>query len=410
MATYLQIPVIKVSQPFGTFFITKIKAKQLLEISFPNKLRIINQEGKLEGNQREQQGKRIKEIANYINTVECAFPNSIILAANWSEDGDIVENEAIRWTLQKVSEDVFTLIIPTASKLASIIDGQHRLYGFENVDDEKKEMELTCSIYFDLPSSFQAYIFATINFNQKKVDKSLAYELYGYNLDTEEPKSWSPEKLAVYLTRKLNLEKDSAFYNHILIAPQNDNLIFEISPKKMNWHISTATIVEGIMKLYSQNHKRDRDLMYQLSVERGRSREMLSDDTTPFRKYYIEGNDLLIYKTINNFFWAANNRLFDHSDHDSYIKKTIGIQGLFDVLKEILLRTFEEEKNVTIEFFESFLGKVKHINFSDNFFQASGVGRSRIKRIILLANNFITIDDIGENEVADMKRLVGLEE
>lgn len=61
----------------------------------------------------------------------------------------------------------------------------------------------------DLPLAYQAYLFATININQRKVDKSLAYEQFGYNLDDEEPESWAPDKLAVFFTRRLNLNPES---------------------------------------------------------------------------------------------------------------------------------------------------------------------------------------------------------
>ncbi|MBR0324911.1 MAG: hypothetical protein IIX11_02130, partial [Selenomonadales bacterium] len=37
--------------------------------------------------------------------------------------------------------------------------------------------------------------------NQKRVDKSLTLELFGYDLDNEPSNTWSPEKLAVFLTR-----------------------------------------------------------------------------------------------------------------------------------------------------------------------------------------------------------------
>jgi hypothetical protein len=46
-------------------------------------------------------------------------------------------------------------------------------------------MSLVCSVYFDLPRPFQAQLFATINSTQKRVDRSLTYELFGYNIVEE---------------------------------------------------------------------------------------------------------------------------------------------------------------------------------------------------------------------------------
>jgi hypothetical protein len=45
-------------------------------------------------------------------------------------------------------------------------------------------MQLICSIFFELPKPYQAQLFATINSTQKPVDKSLTYELFGYNSAT----------------------------------------------------------------------------------------------------------------------------------------------------------------------------------------------------------------------------------
>ena len=46
-------------------------------------------------------------------------------------------------------------------------------------------MELLCAIFVDLPKPFQAQLFATINSTQKPVNKSLTYEMFGYNVDDE---------------------------------------------------------------------------------------------------------------------------------------------------------------------------------------------------------------------------------
>src|SRR5688572_6075701 len=99
MENYFQnIPVIEVSQPLGVFYITKLSAKTLLEITFADPLRVTSEaycdtEYPLTGAQREQNRKRLKAIADFINTTEAAFPNSIILGANYTKEGDLVEDE-----------------------------------------------------------------------------------------------------------------------------------------------------------------------------------------------------------------------------------------------------------------------------------------------------------------------------
>src|SRR5690606_26453257 len=102
-----------------------------------------------------------------------------------------------RWTATEVEGDLCSVTIPSAKKLAAVIDGQHRLFGFVDAKPERLTMNLLCSVFLDLPKPFQAQLFATINSTQKRVDKSLTYELFGYNIDDEAENLWTPDKLAV---------------------------------------------------------------------------------------------------------------------------------------------------------------------------------------------------------------------
>lgn len=198
---YLELYALKITQPLSDFYITSIKAKNLIDISFSEQLQYIDDTGKLHGNQRKIDSKRLSEIGRYIDSVEMSFPNSIIIAANYNEEGKIIDDESIRWDFVHVEKNLYKIFIPSNAKLAAIIDGQHRLNGFEEkyiTDQTRLEVELPCSIFFDLPNSYQAFLFATINGNQKRVDKSLALEQFGFNVEDEPQNSWTPEKLAVY--------------------------------------------------------------------------------------------------------------------------------------------------------------------------------------------------------------------
>ena len=214
----MEIKAIKVVQPLGEFYIAKIKAGDLLRISTSSVARY-DKNGNLTGNQRPLDSKRLKAIAKFIMSDEMSFPTSILVAANINDKGVIIEDEEKRWHVEKTNlPDVYDLIVPdNISSL--IIDGQHRLNAFNYADSDCKEIELVCSIFIDLPNPYQAYLFATINGNQKRVDKSLALELFGYDVENEPQDTWSPEKLAVYLTRKFNFSKSSPLYQKIKLAP-----------------------------------------------------------------------------------------------------------------------------------------------------------------------------------------------
>jgi DNA phosphorothioation-associated DGQHR protein 1 len=401
-----ELPAIRISQPLGAFYITRLTAELLLKVSFSDPLRLTDQDQMehpylLRGAQRQERETRLVEIGRYIDTVEAAFPNSIILAVNQDEDGELIDElDHRRWRLESNNgSDCVRLIVPTSAKVASIVDGQHRLHGFKYASNSRLATELLCAVYFDLPNPYQAYLFATINFNQKKVDRSLAYELFGFDLESEPPNSWSPEKTAVFMCRQLNTETESPLYQHITVAPLYEAGVFE-TPGNGDWKVSTATVVDGSLRLFSANPRRDRDQMHRKTVESGRDRSMLEDDGTPLRKLYLATNDKALYTAVRNYFVAVHSTLWKQATPQSYIRKTAGLQGLFDVLV-VLLRDFETSKNISVEFFKRYLANAAHIDFSDDFFQTSGKGKTRIKNAIELAMGVKTIDEVPQGDRDD---------
>ncbi|MGY5450541.1 DGQHR domain-containing protein [Agarivorans sp. MS3-6] len=372
MKNFFETAAIYVNQPFGGFYIAAIPVSKLIEVcySFP----AVYGDEILNGVQRGLNKKRIKDISEYSQTDSALFPNSIILSANILKDGTTPEEGA--WEINDNSE----LIIPTNDELASIVDGQHRIEGLKKALNEgelDEDFSVVCAIYFELTSPQQAEVFATINFNQQKVDKSLAYQLFGYDLDSTESDYWAPDTLAIYFSRLLNKEKDSAFYNKVNFGMKKK--VVEIDPPKTldvldEWSISTSTIVEGITRLISTNPTADRYVLHKKKIIRNK-REVLNKikSNAPLREYYIKNQDGQLYDLVNDYFnfwrgFAWNNRLA------SFMYKTIGIQALFDVLRELtkvhgtniqeILRQLEKLDIKKIE--------VLDVNFS-------GIGRGQIR-------------------------------
>lgn len=58
-----------------------------------------------------------------------------------------------------------------------VIDGQHRLWAFENFDPGS-DFELPVVAFHGLDRSWQAYLFWSVNITPKKINRSLAYDLY----------------------------------------------------------------------------------------------------------------------------------------------------------------------------------------------------------------------------------------
>lgn len=389
----MEIKAIKVIQPLGEFYIAKIKASDLLKISTSSVARY-DKDGNLKGNQRPLNEQRLKAIANFIMSDEMSFPTSILIAANIDNDGKIIEDIEHRWNVNPTEyQDVYTLVVP--EQISSlIIDGQHRLNAFNYADENCKDIELVCSIFFDLPNPYQAYLFATINGNQKRVDKSLALELFGYDVDNEPRDTWSPEKLSVFLTRKLNFSKNSPLYQRIKLAPLFSEL--EELVDKNKWLLSTAAMVEGIMSLISTNPQKDRDMlaMKKNTIWGDKTRNVLDNNGKPIlRSLYINSEDEKIYKIIENFFCSVKSILWDNETSGSVIVKTIGISVLFDVLKTILERDYIQES------YDSYIDKIRDVNFSSHYFALSGGGKTKLRRILKFKLGFISESDLLESDI-----------
>lgn len=379
---------LRVEQPLGTYYATVLPAELLLEVCFSDRLRARRSDSRsgyvLEGTQRLLDEKRLGAIGEFISRRDSAFPNSIILAANSrASDGLLEENEVSRWKIER-NEDCgdYTLIIPSAEKLAAIIDGQHRLFSFAYTD-EPVPMSLVCSLFFDLPKPYQAQLFATINSTQKPVDKSQTYELFGYNISEETESLWSPEKLAVFFARRLNTETGSPLAGRIAIAPETDGEL-TLKAADEGWRISMATAVEGILRLISNNPKQDANEL--LDVE-SKPRSALANsrrkDRSPLRKLYVEGNDKLLFAIVLNYLKVCNRLFWEHAQAGSFITKTVGVQALFDILRSLAERVIVE-KDASTGFFEKILTPSANVDFSaPEFRNASGSGRTAIRKAIM---------------------------
>jgi len=409
----IEVPAIKIEQPMATFFAVSLPAKVLLETCFSDHVQAIRTENgyDLQGTQRALNKIRLKEISEYIDRNDSAFPNSIILAANYHESGYSLNEylefknselsdslninnilESAEWTITEVrnpdnSLTFYTLTIPTPHKLAAIIDGQHRLFGFskDHLKNSKRlDMELLCSVYIDLPKPYQAEIFATINSKQKQVDKSLTYDLYGYNISDEDLEYLSPDRLSVFFTRKLAILDDSPFFDRIKIKPYQFR-----KEEKSDWSISTAAVVEGIMRLFSTNPTKDTNFL--LSDDKRKKRYSLVEDdridSSPLRDLYIDCEDKILFHVVLNFFKACKKVLWDIAPPDSFITKTVGIQALFDILKQISKDAVnKDEIDIRPIYFEELLKPANKINFADPLYKnASGSGRKKIREALEIA-------------------------
>jgi len=403
-----EVPALRVTQPIGTFYVVVLPAELLLQVAASDVMSAtLNPTGigySLTGTQRLVQDKRLSQIADYIDRIDAAFPNTIILAANYNKDigldqdeieaideeeresvtgapADVLrEDGAKEWTITQSQDGGFRLQIPSPMKLASIIDGQHRLFAFAKADPKNRlDMELICSVFLDLPKPFQAQLFATINSTQKPVDRSLTFELFGYNVLDEQEDLWPPDKLAVFLTRKLGTEDGSPLQGRISVAPKRDFALQELV-EQSDWRVSTAVVVDGILRLFSSNPKRDANAMRTPSAQPRSALRQGPKDKSPLRDIFIENNDALIFNLVKNYLIACQNIFWEHAKLGSYIVKTVGVQALFDILRKLAPLAYGDQ-DLRTSYFEDRMRPAADLDFSAPEFRSpSGSGRTIIRK------------------------------
>jgi DNA phosphorothioation-associated DGQHR protein 1 len=398
----LVVNALRIEQPLGVYFVAILKASTLLDVAYSDVLSAHLRPGEaayeLDGTQRLVQPKRLQVIADYINRTDAAFPNSIILAANFRKsdgliedddesDGDEIDEHQTElakksWTIEEQADGCCKLHIPTGEKLAAIIDGQHRLFAFAQARPARLNMDLLCSVFIDLPKPIQAQLFATINSTQKPVDKSQTYELFGYNVEDEEEAYWSPDKLAVFLARKLGIDENSPLKGRIVVAPKKDDALTKLAAG-IPWKVSTAVVVEGIMRLYTTNPKKDTTNLLEGERKRRASLRPLRKDKSPIREAYLASQDAVIYTMVLNYLIACEKLFWSKAKAGSFIVKTVGIQALLDILRSFASDAYAN-RDISEKYFIDRLSPAKDIDFSeDRFRNASGSGRSFIRRAIV---------------------------
>ena len=418
--TKYEFYAIRIKQPLGTFYAVSIPSNVLLEVCYSSKMdfnksskgeiivekTLLGNLASLVGTQRDDDEKRLAEIKKFIKQVDSHFPNSIILGANYTEKGQYVYDSSTSWTVDHIEDNLFKLKIPTLERLASIIDGQHRVFAFKDLD---ANMDLLCSVYLDLPVPYHAQVFLDINTNQKKIDKNLAYNFFQYDIIQGEINAWGPETLAVYFTRMLASQNTSPLQGKIKIG---------VGEKDKN-NISLGCIVDGVLSLITTNAKKDRMKLHLVTLD-NRNRKVLSafKSSAPLRNLYVNNKNKTLYEIIINYLNVITSELWESKDYDIF-QKSLGMYTVFDILKEILKQEIEEDEanfgRFNLGYFTQKIKAFSEINFNDPFFDVQTKVRKRIKDIVYYKLNYINKDQLLERasdsyDQTEYKRLLNIQE
>lgn len=220
----MKIPVIKVNQwlsewdgvgfseaehrrkPEGCFYVFAISAKKLKRLSAVYRRNLTDRTtGDVDlGIQRQHDSKRSEEISKYVkwgypwsemseeqrameefrNLQKPGWlPTSIVVNVLGDDDArngkKVAECDLIKLSADENAFDIPNNIDdgwkPKGIPPIEIIDGQHRLWAF---DESSDDLELPVVAFRGLDISWQAYLFWSINIKPKKINPSLAFDLY----------------------------------------------------------------------------------------------------------------------------------------------------------------------------------------------------------------------------------------
>jgi DGQHR domain-containing protein len=362
---------IRATQPVDDIFIGAIPFKTLIRISYFDVRRVLQEERDVErylGIQRPLEDRRVKALSDYVNFKDASFPTSIILAMD--EDYAQFDESNNTMTVSNIKDTEDQPSIPIA-KIARVLDGQHRIAGLSSFRGETFDVPVTIFVGADI--SDQAHIFATVNLEQTKVQKSLVYDLFSL------ARTRSPQKTCHNAAVALDRDPKGALYKRIKrLGFATEGRIFE--------PITQSTFVESLMPYISDSPKADRDrLLRNEKLEKIYGDELFK---MPFRNLFIEEKDIEITEIVFNYFSAVRMKwpeAWNDRGRGMMLNRTNGFRALMRFLRNAYL-DIASPGDVPSD--KKFFDRVfSRINLSDqdfttdNFVPGSG-GEARLFRIL----------------------------
>jgi DGQHR domain-containing protein len=312
--TTVTIPVLPVEQPIGSFYIGVVEARDLYAISYAD---VRRKEGRdIEryiGTQRDLSEGRVAEIKRYVKNVDACFPTGVILSVE-EKHAKLKRTPDGQLAIELASDE---------GKVAKIIDGQHRIAGFEEYSGAPFFLNVT--IFVDMELEDQAMVFATINLKQTKVTKSLAYDLYEF------AEARSPQKTCHNIAKTFNFKDGSPLQGFIKILGKSSDNSAE--------SITQAAFVDRIMKLITRHPDADKDLLkrgkHPAKAEAGDKKKLL------FRNLFLDKDDAKIAFVLWEYFWAVELRwpgALGDRNKGMILGRTTGFAALVRLLPELMVR------------------------------------------------------------------------
>lgn len=391
----LSLQVLKVRQPIGEFYIASMSAKDLVDISYADVRRLASEQRDVErylGIQRPVNPSRIKSIKKYIEGRDATFPTAVIIAID-ERCAEYDEGTGALTLSPYIPEEGLDEEPINYNKIAKVLDGQHRIAGFMDENDNwcfdyvDRDFDINLSIFIGADISEQANIFATVNLAQTKVNKSLVYDL------TELAEAKSPYKTCHKVAVVLDGHSKSPLYKRI-------KRLGVATPGRKHEPLTQASFVEALVRFISTDPVADRNMLID-----GKKLKKASEDELqkcPFRNLFIEGRDLDISEIVFNYFCAVQDKwpvAWEAIEQKgNLLPRSNAFKAFMKYLKEDVYLAIVGEKIgriPTVNEFSPYLEKVKLTDkdfTTKNFAPGSG-GQSTFLKIL---RNQILVDDLIE--------------
>jgi DGQHR domain-containing protein len=369
--TFNQVSYISVTQPIGTFYLTSIKASILLSIAD-----ILSRDMTEEGQQRVQREyneKRGKEIASYTCEHNATFPTSIILAAypDCVRVDEMVGKLSLGRLLDnsnnKNSEEIWEPLKKDALfKIGEIIDGQHRLLGMKRAIEELEcdglqDFELPVALMLDLDQSDKAYIFSTINHNQRSVSSSLIMDLFGLQ------EGRSPQKTCHEIAQAFYNWPDGPFERGLKMLGK------KTSSGEM---LSQGSFAKYVLPLISRTPNEDAKILGNYKVGK-----LAPDTRCPLRQFFIDEKDNAIGSILNEYFSAVRDKFEEEwkvKPEEYLLRKTVGFSALIKIFIAIWDQNKIKDRKSAAEYFQKqaalFKDNLDSKKLTSNYFPSSEKG------------------------------------
>jgi len=329
----ITIPVSKVSQPIGDFYVGSIDARTLLKIAYVE-VRAFNdgRQEKIAGIQRERSEGRINEIKKYVNLEYATFPTSIIIAVS----GDCAEITPYCAEKKHVGPQLFNLSLSPygppsdedhipVEKIAFIIDGQHRLAGLEGLE-EGRDFDVNISVFVGASDADKAEIFARVNQAQTKVNQSLVVDLASFYDER------GPVKFAHEIILAMNRDPDGPLHDKVKRLGKAD------PGKGRIQTLAQATVVKPVVDYITNDQEAERNKRY---------KGFFSSRRTPdawqrfiFQPFFDEDDDAGVFLCLSNYFGAVKARWpnsWDGAPAGNILNRTTGYAALMRLLRPVYL-------------------------------------------------------------------------